>query len=109
MGTTLGTEQELFNCQNFPRNKVVYKIIFSCSRDGTSTNFKDYTKPLKEISMPFPPIPATKHWNPDDSRSATTLSTTDPDNTVFSSQRNRYLHKKLTETKHDFIKQICKS
>lgn len=37
--------------------------------------------PLKETSMPFPPIPAIKHWNPHDSKSAITLSTTVPDNT----------------------------
>lgn len=41
---------------------------------------------LKQTSTPFPPIPATKHWNPYDSNSAITLSTIVPDNTDYRGQ-----------------------
>lgn len=37
--------------------------------------------PLYENSTPFPPIPASRHWNPHVSKSAITLSTTVPDRT----------------------------
>jgi hypothetical protein len=43
---------------------------------------------LKQISAPFPPIPAIKHWNPQDSSSAITLCTIVPDSTVSYSQGN---------------------
>ena len=55
-------------------SKEIDLTIGSCSRQ-----YQDV--PLKETSMPFPPIPAIKHWNPHDSKSAITLSTTVPDNT----------------------------
>jgi len=50
---------------------VLGKIIVKENQDDTP----------KLISTPPPPIPAMKHWNPHDSSSATTLSTTEPDST----------------------------
>lgn len=50
---------------------VLGKIIVKENQDDTP----------KLISTPPPPIPAMKHWNPHDSSSATTLSTTVPDST----------------------------
>lgn len=45
---------------------------------------------LKEISRPFPPIPAIKHWKPQASSSAMTLLISAPDNTDACSQGNKY-------------------
>jgi hypothetical protein len=52
-----------------------------------STSYNQDEAP-KQISAPFPPIPAIKHWNPQDSSSAITLSTIVPDSTVSYSQGN---------------------
>ena len=42
---------------------------------------RNQAEELKQIWTPFPPIPAIKHWKPQVSSSAITLSTSAPKNT----------------------------
>jgi hypothetical protein len=62
------------------RDQILLKFI--------SLPFYNQEEALKQISAPFPPIPAIKHWNPQDSSSAITLSTIVPDSTDTYSQGN---------------------
>ena len=62
------------------RDQILLKFI--------SLPFSNQEEALKQISAPFPPIPAIKHWNPQDSSSAITLSTIVPDSTDSYSQGN---------------------